>query len=98
MGRYLERKRSFEPVFARTIVFGFQPWDTNYFYRQARNRNNDRWPRTTIPRFLQDRLRNSRLAVANGYPYQAEWSKRLRRLLRMKGARYWPAHRIVHHE
>jgi len=97
MGRYLELRRSFQPGYHRAGVWGFMPWDTNFYYRATLDRNQPRdWPYTTIPRFLQDRLRNPPKAVANGFEYPQNWSRRLRRLLRVR--KHWPAYRIVHHE
>lgn len=96
MRYHLDLKREFYPCWSDSM-WGSHT-DADCYYRRTVDRNELISPRTTIPRFLQDRLRNGPRAVANGYEFPTEWSKRLRRLLRVKGAHYWPAYRIVHHE
>jgi hypothetical protein len=93
MSRYLEIKREFHP---RWNDFAMADHTVRCYYDQTIDRNELFW-RTTIPRFLQDRLRNPARAVVNGYPYPKTWSRRLRRIMRLRGWKHYPAYRLVHH-
>lgn len=82
-----ERTHRFEPRYHRGITWGFNSWDTSYYPVAANARNGRPWPRTTIPRNLQARLRNSPRAVALGWEFPERWVRRWRRLSMTRGSR-----------